>query len=228
MTLLMEKNILDQLLEETRQTKKQTDKLTQIDNAAIELFSEKGFSNTSTKEIAIKAQVAEGTIFKHYGTKENLLLNILLKFIKVLIPAIKKDMIHKLEKQNFSSAESFIQYFIKDRINFIQDNTEIFKVFIKEIVYNESLRKNLISLHFEDVKSMFFRYFDMFKEKGELAEIDNEIIIKLLLKIVLSEAIWLFALSDNYKSLDIEKLTMELTYEFLNGAGTNQVGGEQQ
>ncbi len=227
MTLLMEKNILDQLLKETRQTKKQTDKLTQIDNAAIELFSEKGFSNTSTKEIALKAQVAEGTIFKHYGTKENLLLNILLKFIKVLIPAIKKDMIHKLEKQNFITVETFIHYFIKDRINFIQDNTEIFKVFIKEIVYNDSLRKNLISLHFEDVKSMFFRYFDIFKEKGELAEIDNEIIIKLLLKIVLSEAIWVFALSDNYKSIDIEKWTMELTYEFLNGAGTKKVGGEQ-
>ena len=215
----MEKNLLDQLLEETRCSKKQTDKLAQIDKAAIELFSEKGFANTSTKEIAIKAKVAEGTIFKHYGTKENLLLNILLKFIKVLIPAIKKDLINKLDQQNFMTVESFLSYFFKDRVKFIQDNHDIFKVFIKEIVYNEPLRNNLVNLHFDEVKYKFFIYFDLFKSKGELANIDNGAILKHMFKIFLTDAIWVFALSDAYKTVDVDKWTVELVDEFLNGVG---------
>ncbi|MHB8764764.1 MAG: TetR/AcrR family transcriptional regulator [Deferrisomatales bacterium] len=42
--------------------------------AAKELFAEKGFDGTSTAEIAERAGVAHGTVFHHFKTKENLLL----------------------------------------------------------------------------------------------------------------------------------------------------------
>ncbi len=42
--------------------------------AARELFAEQGFDGTSTSEIAEKAGVAHGTVFHHFKTKENLLL----------------------------------------------------------------------------------------------------------------------------------------------------------
>lgn len=221
MELQMENSLLDQLLAETRQSKKHTDKLEQINKAAIELFSEKGFSNTSTKEIAIRAKVAEGTIFKHYGTKENLLLNLMLKFIQVFIPVIKEDLKQKLEKQYFKDMSSFLNYFIKERIEFILGNHDIFKVFVKEILYNDALRNNFKHLHFNDVETMFYHYFDIFKKNGELDDIENEIILKHMLKIVLTDAIWVFALSDQYKTLDVEKWTEKLIYEFLHGVSSN-------
>jgi len=45
-----------------------------ITQAARELFAEKGFDGTSTAEIAERAGVANGTVFHHFKTKENLLL----------------------------------------------------------------------------------------------------------------------------------------------------------
>ncbi len=42
--------------------------------AARSLFAEKGFDGTSTAEIAERAGVAHGTVFHHFKTKENLLL----------------------------------------------------------------------------------------------------------------------------------------------------------
>ena len=70
---------------------KLTPKMQAILSASLELFAEKGYSNTSTKDIARLANVAEGTIFKHFGSKENLLyasiLPILSKSLEVLIPA---------------------------------------------------------------------------------------------------------------------------------------------
>ena len=50
-----------------------TEKQISILSAAIELFSEKGYEATATSEIAKKAKVAEGTIFRYYKTKKELL-----------------------------------------------------------------------------------------------------------------------------------------------------------
>lgn len=47
-----------------------TPKQISILEAAIEIFSDKGFSAASTSEIAQKAGVAEGTIFRYYKTKK--------------------------------------------------------------------------------------------------------------------------------------------------------------
>lgn len=48
-----------------------------IMEAAIRLFSEKGFKSSSTAEICALTGVAEGTLFYHFKTKEDLLLHIL-------------------------------------------------------------------------------------------------------------------------------------------------------
>lgn len=43
-----------------------------IIQAALALFSQKGFRGTTTREIALEAEVSEATIFKHFATKEAL------------------------------------------------------------------------------------------------------------------------------------------------------------
>lgn len=48
----------------------------QILKAAGELFWEKGYANTSTLEIAQKADVVEGTIFRYFATKHDLMLRV--------------------------------------------------------------------------------------------------------------------------------------------------------
>jgi AcrR family transcriptional regulator len=42
--------------------------------AALELFKEKGFERTTTKEISKRAGIAEGTLFNYFKTKEDLAL----------------------------------------------------------------------------------------------------------------------------------------------------------
>jgi AcrR family transcriptional regulator len=42
--------------------------------AALALFAEKGFYQTTTKAIARKAGIAEGTLFNYFETKEDLAL----------------------------------------------------------------------------------------------------------------------------------------------------------
>jgi TetR/AcrR family transcriptional regulator len=47
-----------------------TDRRRQIVGVAAELFSNKGFNGTTTKEIATRAGVSEAIIFRHFPTKE--------------------------------------------------------------------------------------------------------------------------------------------------------------
>lgn len=46
-------------------------------DAALKLFTEKGVRATSTKSIASEAETSEALIFKHFGTKEKLLEEII-------------------------------------------------------------------------------------------------------------------------------------------------------
>ena len=49
----------------------------QICQIAMRLFSEKGFSGTTTKEIANSAGISEATVFKHFSNKDELYTAIL-------------------------------------------------------------------------------------------------------------------------------------------------------
>ena len=45
--------------------------------SALSLFAEKGYSDTSTKEISAQAGVSEALIFKHFGNKDALLAHLI-------------------------------------------------------------------------------------------------------------------------------------------------------
>lgn len=213
----MDKNIIEELLEQTRVSKRETEKLSQIDEAAITLFAERGFANTSTKAIAAKANVAEGTIFKHYKTKEHLLLSILLKFINIMLPVMKKEIFSKLNAQSFPTFESLMRFFILNRLTFVRKNHDVFKVFVKELIYNDALRADLLKAHSGDITRFFYEQFDHYKKSGQIKPIDNAILMRRFLKVVLMDFILVFALSEAYQNLNEEEWISQLIDSYLEG-----------
>jgi AcrR family transcriptional regulator len=59
---------------------------TSILNAALELFAKKGFSATTTDEIARKAKVSKGLIFSHFSSKEDLLISMMDEVVERWFP----------------------------------------------------------------------------------------------------------------------------------------------
>ncbi|TYR81806.1 TetR/AcrR family transcriptional regulator [Priestia megaterium] len=169
-------NLLDVLIAQTNLSKKQTDKQQKIVTAAISLFAERGYANTSTSEIAKGAGVAEGTIFRHYGTKDNLLLSVILPFIKDSIPAMAEDVFNEIMSQNILCFEDFLRALLKNRIHFINENREIFQIVVKEILYNEELRKELQPYFIENIVQRITKVINIYKERGELIDIPSNTI----------------------------------------------------
>lgn len=150
-----------------------------VEALAISLFAEKGYSNTATAEIAKLAGVAEGTIFKHYGTKENLLLSIMVPFLKELFPSMVDELFEELITDNISF-EEFLRTFLKNRMNFLLENQEIFQVFIKEIIYKEELKNELLPYILEQTSPRIGKVIEIFQKRGKVIDLPIAQIINVL------------------------------------------------
>ena len=69
--------------------------------AALELFAKKGFSATTTEQIAKKAKVSKGLIFAHFPTKQDLLLAIINEEFDRLLPAAHENNTGRSPKERF-------------------------------------------------------------------------------------------------------------------------------
>src|SRR5438876_7200005 len=62
-----------------------------ITGAALRLFESKGFDATTTKAIARRARVAEGTVFNYFPTKEDIALHFLEQEVEHAMAAVRAN-----------------------------------------------------------------------------------------------------------------------------------------
>ncbi|MUG68284.1 MULTISPECIES: TetR/AcrR family transcriptional regulator [Paenibacillus] len=170
----------DNLIEEIfEQSDELTEKQKKIILAAIQSFAEKGYASTSTSEIAKSAGVAEGTIFRHYKTKKDLLYSIIEPMLKKFIaPFVIKDM-EKVLNEKHASFEDFLRAMIENRISFLSKNMLLFKILIQEIPFQPEL-KALFKEHIgTKVITRFTQVVEHYQEKGELIDAPPLTIIRL-------------------------------------------------
>ncbi|OXS59978.1 TetR family transcriptional regulator [Cohnella sp. CIP 111063] len=188
-------NILDRMLASAKQSKKETARQQRILQSAVALFAEKGYANTSTSEIAKHSGVAEGTIFRHYGTKENLLLAVIVPFLKESLPAMAQEVFEEVNPAKQAGFDHFLRALFLNRLRFFRENKEIFRVVVKEFVYRDELRNELMAHIQRDIVVYMFRAMDYFKAKGDLPDLPNERLLKLIFPYVFSQFVIRFALA---------------------------------
>src|SRR5476651_1636175 len=74
-----------------RALKKETTR-SRIVAAALALFQAKGFETTTTKAIARKAGIAEGTVFNYFPTKEDIALHFFHEEVEHAIASVQRDV----------------------------------------------------------------------------------------------------------------------------------------
>ena len=197
-------NLLEAMIARIKSDKKPTDKKQKIAEAAVQLFAEKGYANTSTSEIAKRAGVAEGTIFRHYGTKENLLLSLLLPFLKESLPGMAESVFREISSKGMDSFEDFFRALVKNRYQFCKDNQEIFRVLVKELMYNEEIRNEIVPYFSENVFQRIHQTIVHFQERGEIVELPSLPLARTLFTFVFSFFVSRFVLMPENAFLDDE------------------------
>lgn len=128
--------------------------------AAIELFSQKGYSGTSTAQIADKAGVSQATIFKYFKTKSDLLAEIM----QPMIPELKKAFLPQLKTH--TNLEEAVHFIVQDRFHFLVQNAELIKILIQECLVNAELQQTLMANIETAVTADFTNYWQVLKENN--------------------------------------------------------------
>ncbi len=112
-------------------------------DAALKLFSEKGFNGTTVKEIAHDAEVSKALIYYNFESKEAILLEILDTF--------KEDFIKSFEK--IYKKSDYSQYYgkwqseeINDSLKFFNEKRRLWIVLILESLKSTTGKGNLIHI----------------------------------------------------------------------------------
>ena len=157
-----------------------SEKQLKILEAAIDTFSEKGYAGSSTSEIAKKAGVAEGTIFRHYKTKKDLLLSIVTPTIaRFAAPFFIKTFTKEVFENEYEHYEDFLRVIAKNRLEFVRKHFPVLKIFIQEIAFHDELREPFQQLFTEHVYQKFKKIIEHFQEKGEIIDLPPETIMRM-------------------------------------------------
>ena len=159
-----------------------TEKQKQILLAAAELFGEKGYAATTTKEIAVKAGVAEGTIFKHYKTKKDLMMNLTVKIVgKIAFPLINTGL-DEIFDEDYDTLEDFFRTLIKNRLELMKKAMPLIRIILQELPFHPELREVFIKI----VKQIrIWEAFEKLKEKGMMVDISADELVKLFVACLL-------------------------------------------
>jgi AcrR family transcriptional regulator len=171
---------LAELIKLNDEDDKMTEKQIKIVQAAVETFSAKGYSGSSTSEIALKAGVAEGTIFRHYKTKKDLLLSIVAPIMsKLIAPFALKDFTKILEA-DYPEVEDFLRAVIRNRLEFARKNFPVLKIFLHEIPFHEELQAQFKDLVAKQVLQRAEKAVKHFQAQGKLIQLPTSTTIRLI------------------------------------------------
>lgn len=147
-----------------------------IFQAALLLFAQNGYATTTTLQIAQKAKVSEGTLFKKFGNKKQLLNEIISPLAFQILPISLKKLLagHQITLNNF------VLLFISDRLNFFKKNILPIQILTREVLYNQLTAVNFFKKIPVSQLQELDEFFQKLKDKNQIVNWPNRDIIKFL------------------------------------------------
>ena len=123
--------------------KKKSERKDRIFSAAVELFNEKGFSKTSMQDIADKADLAVGTLYNYFPSKNDLLLDIMQEKMELTITG--DDALFNVNLQNHN-AKDIIKSLLKKifSIPLLVNKESMKEIFIATLSSDVHMQKGMI------------------------------------------------------------------------------------
>lgn len=170
----------------------------QISKAALGLFIKKGIKATTTREIAWKAGIAEGTIYRHFKSKSDIASELFLNYMTVF-----RDRLSEAERKSNQPRES-----IKEMINaffyFAKSEPKAYS-YILAGHYSELPK---ITSKFLKPKDVFVNAIKKGIAKGDFTEMDENLGAALVIGMI-TRSILFF--NNGFIAKDYESIVSEVT-----------------
>jgi AcrR family transcriptional regulator len=142
--------------------------------AAQKLFARNGYDGTTTKELAEKAGIAEGTLFRHFTNKKAILVEVATNgWIDLLT-----DLLTELSEMASYEAISHVMY---KRMLRLGDNYDMMRVCFMEVQLHQDLRDRIQSEVVEKMTDVAEAFFQTAMERGVYRRMNPRVIAQVFL-----------------------------------------------
>lgn len=166
-----------------------TEKQRRVVEAAMEVFAEKGFAGASTSEIAKRAGVAEGTIFKQFKTKKDLLIGVVAPvFFRFVAPSLMQDVI-AIMRAEYATPEDFLRALYSNRIEFVKSHQRVLRIAMQELPFHDDVREmvkgHAVTHVFPEARALLLR----FQARGQVRQADPASLMRIVITTFLGYAV---------------------------------------
>ncbi len=157
-----------------------TEKQRRVLDAAMEVFAERGFAGTSTSEIASRAGVAAGTVFRFYKTKKDLLVGAVAPLFKRFVaPSLVREFGKVLQAEH-DDLESFVRAIVEDRLDFVKRHRRVIRVALQETPLHPELRALWQESVMDQLRPMVLEQIEALQERGLVIDLPPEAVARML------------------------------------------------
>lgn len=150
------------------------DSKNQISKVALGLFTMKGIKATTTREIAKKAGVAEGTIYRHFKSKNDIAAELFLKYMTIF-----RDRLSEAERK-FNKPRESIKEMIKAFFYFAKNDPKAYN-YIMAGHYSELPK---MTTNFSKPKDVFVNAIKKGITKGDFTKMDENLAAALVIGMI--------------------------------------------
>ncbi|MBC7766252.1 MAG: TetR/AcrR family transcriptional regulator [Hyphomonadaceae bacterium] len=195
-------------------------------DAACKIFALKGFSATTTNEIAKEAGIAEGTIFRYFKTKKHLLHGLLKQLVHIMADRIAIPPIEKILSQTQGKAiKDILKEVMIDRMALVEKHFPLAKVVLSEAMLHQDIRDIILGKITDRVMPLMGDFIDRMVLEGKIRPMKSHIALRCFVGNTLLLVVQRQLLKDKFPIEDIEQEIDETIDLMLYGFANREKGG---
>jgi len=152
----------------------QTETRIRILQAAQRLFSHRGYDGTTTRDLARKAGVAEGTLFRHFENKKAILIEVATQGWVELLTELLTEL---SEMGSYDAVGQIIQR----RLLNLQANADVLRVCFMEVQFHPELRDRIQTEVISKMLSVAEAFFQTAMDRGVYRPMDPKVVARVFL-----------------------------------------------
>jgi AcrR family transcriptional regulator len=160
--------------EMTRRERRAAERKQKILDAAAQVFADKGYHRATTKEIAEVADIAEGTIYTYFNSKDDLLLGIIGSMAQL---NVQQTLLHQSVDQDL---EEFIRSYLMWRLQLTGPYQRLLIGIVPELLHHPQLRERYNTEFIQPALAMIEQHIRQRVERGQLGDIDAPLLTRIL------------------------------------------------
>lgn len=191
----------------------------EILEAALKVFSKKGFDGSRTKEIAKEAGVSEATIFKYFPSKRQLLIGIMRPVMEAVARPVFLSPVSKIiNEAPAKGLEQTLILIALDRLEVMKKNERLLRTMLAELSRQDDLFGVFRQLLIPMIQGEIKRLYDGACERGEIrAGVSQVVFTRNLLSIIIGNIVLFRVGPEYFFDHDIETEITESIRVFVRG-----------